>query len=206
VELPRVNLEFLRAIPLVQKVLLLAIVLGAIVLLFYDNYGLLFDGWADKSKLITTLLEDIGKLDAEVQATTLKVKHLDVLIAANKQLELELEKKKERIPQEEEAASLLKQLTELGVRLGLDIKLWKPGSQVPDPSKLFVKLPVSVEVAGGYHTAALFFDKINKLPRIMSVSDLRMGAPKVEGDRIVVQTAFELTAYVAPPEGKASAP
>jgi type IV pilus assembly protein PilO len=63
-------------------------------------------------------------------------------------------------------------------------------------------MPVSVEVTGGYHTAALFFDRINKLPRIVNVSDLKMGSSKVEQDRVVIQTAFELTAFVAPPEPK----
>jgi type IV pilus assembly protein PilO len=95
---------------------------------------------------------------------------------------------------------LLKQLSDMGVRLGLDIRLWKPGVRVEDPSKLFVKLPFSVELAGGYHTAALFFDRINNLPRIVSVSGVRMTNPKVEQDRVVIQTSFDLTAFVAPTE------
>jgi type IV pilus assembly protein PilO len=97
---------------------------------------------------------------------------------------------------------LLKQLSDLGIRLGLDIKLWKPGNQADDPSRLFVRMPVSVEVAGGYHTAAMFFDRINKLPRIINVSDLRMGSSRIEQDRVVIQTLFELTAFVAPPDAK----
>ncbi len=95
---------------------------------------------------------------------------------------------------------LLKQVSDLGVRLGLDIKLWKPGAQAEDASKLFVKMPVSVEVAGVYHTAALFFDRINRLPRIITVSGLKMGSPKVEQGRIVSQTTFDLVAYAAPQE------
>ena len=98
---------------------------------------------------------------------------------------------------------LLKQVSDLGIRLGLDIKLWKPGAQAEDPSKLFVRMPVSVEVSGGYHTAALFFDRVNKLPRIINVSDVRMGSPKVEQEHVVIQTIFELTAFVAPQEQQA---
>jgi type IV pilus assembly protein PilO len=128
------------------------------------------------------------------------VKHLDELVAANKQLEIELAKKKERLPPEEEAIMLLKQVSDLGVRLGLDIRLWKPGAQTEDASKLFIKMPVSVEVAGAYHTAALFFDRINRLPRIVTVSGLRMGSPKVDQGRIVSQTTFDLVAYAAPQE------
>ena len=93
----------------------------------------------------------------------------------------------------------------MGIRLGLDIKLWKPSAKSEDPSKLFVRMPVNVEVAGGYHTAALFFDRINALPRIVTVSGLKMGSPKFEKGRVVTQTVFDLVAYAAPEETKLAA-
>ncbi len=201
-ELPKVNLEILRTVPPAQKVSLLGLVLGFIVLAFYNNYGILFESWSDKDSKIDALQADIGKLDADIQATNIKVKHLDELIAANTQLEAELAKKREKLPQEEEASTLLKQVTDLGVKLGLDIKLWKPGTSTLHPSKLYVKQPVNVEVVGGYHTAGLFFDRINKMPRIMSINDLKFGSPKVDQERVLLQTVFELVAYVAPPEPK----
>jgi hypothetical protein len=51
-----------------------------------------------------------------VQATTIKVQHLDELVAASEQLEKELARKKERLPPQEEAVMLLKQLSEPAVR------------------------------------------------------------------------------------------
>jgi type IV pilus assembly protein PilO len=63
-------------------------------------------------------------------------------------------------------------------------------------------MPVNVEVSGGYHTAALFFDRINAMPRIVTVSGLKMGAPKFEKGRVVAQTVFDLVAYAAPEENK----
>jgi type IV pilus assembly protein PilO len=197
VELLKINLESLRKISLTKKLVVLGLLLGAISAAFY--YYII----TPKYDVIAGLQDGIGKLDVEIQATTIKVQHLDQLIAANLELEKELEKKKERLPPEEEAVMLLKQLSDLGIRLGLDIKLWKPGNQAEDPSKLFVRMPVSVEVSGGYHTAALFFDRVNKLPRIINVSDVRMGSPKVEQEHVVIQTLFELTAFVAPQEAKA---
>jgi type IV pilus assembly protein PilO len=193
-ELPKLDLQFLRTVPLLQKLLLVVTAVVGIPVVFYYTVA------QQKHEEIAAEQAQIAKLDTDIQTTTIKVQHLQELIAANKQLEVELAKKRERLPPEEEAVSLLKQLSDLGVRLGLDIKLWKPGNQMEDPSKLFLRLPVSVEVAGGYHTAALFFDRINKLPRIINVSDLRMGSPKVEQERVVIQTIFELTAFVAPPD------
>lgn len=193
-KLPEISFEFLRTIPIVQKVLVLVLLMVGIPAIFYYTI------WDEKNIAIQTLEGEIGKQDTEIQALTVKAKHLEELIAANKQLELALAKKKESLPPEEEAVLLLKQLSDMGVRLGLDIRLWRPGARVEDASKLFVKLPFNVELAGGYHTAALFFDRINNLPRIVSVSGLRMGQPKIEQDRVVIQTIFDLTAFVAPPE------
>src|SRR5574342_138292 len=198
-KMPELNLEALRTVPLMQKVALLALMIAGILALFY--YYVV----EPKSGEIAALQADIGKLDANIQTLTIKVKHLDELIAANKQLEIELAKKKERLPPEEEAVMLLKQVSDLAIRLGLDVKLWKPSAKSEDPSKLFVRMPVNVEVTGGYHTAALFFDRINAMPRIVTVSGLKMGAPKVEKGRFVTQTVFDLVAYAAPEEVKMAA-
>lgn len=195
-KLPTINLDLLRSIPLVQKVGLLLMVLAGIIVGFYYYVA------EPKSAEIEGLQVAIGTLDTEIQTLTIKVKHLDELIAANKHLEIELAKKKERLPPEEEAVMLLKQVSDLGIRLGLDIRLWKPSAKSEDPSKLFVRMPVNVEVSGGYHTAALFFDRINALPRIVTVSGLKMGAPKFEKGRVVTQTVFDLIAYAAPEETK----
>jgi type IV pilus assembly protein PilO len=191
-KLPSINLDVLRSIPLVQKAGLLLMVLTGIIVGFYYYVA------EPKSAEIAGLQGAIGTLDSEIQTLTIKVKHLDELIAASKQLEIELAKKKERLPPEEEAVMLLKQVSDLGVRLGLDIKLWKPSARTEDASKLFVRMPVNVEVSGGYHTAALFFDRINSLPRIVTVSGLKMGAPKFEKGRVVTQTVFDLVAYAVP--------
>ncbi len=196
--LPQLNLDALRNVPASQKAALLFLLVGGMIAGFYFYIA------EPKSATITALEVENNKLESEIQTLTIKVKHLDELVAANKQLEIELAKKKERLPPEEEAIMLLKQVSDLGVRLGLDIKLWKPGAQTEDVSKLFVKMPVSVEVAGVYHTAALFFDRINRLPRIVTVSGLKMGSPKIEQGRIVSQTTFELVAYAAPQEKPAS--
>lgn len=192
--LPQLKLDALRNVPASQKAALLLLLVGGMIAGFYFYIA------EPKAATITALDAENTRLESEIQTLTIKVKHLDELVAANRQLEIELAKKKERLPPEEEAIMLLKQVSDLGVRLGLDIKLWKPGAQTEDGSKLFVKLPVSVEVAGVYHTAALFFDRINRLPRIITVSGLKMGSPKIEQGRIVSQTTFDLVAYAAPQE------
>ena len=200
-----ISLDSLRSIPTGQKVALLGLLVAGILVGFY------FYVVDPKTIELEAVQGQVAQLDTEIQNLTLKVKHLDELVAANKQLEIELAAKKERLPPEEEAVMLLKQVSDLGLRLGLDVKLWKPGTQAEDPSKLFIRMPINVEVAGGYHTAAIFFDRISKLSRIVTVQDVRIGTPRVEQGRVVTQTVFDLVAYAAPvekkaPPGAASAP
>ncbi|MFQ5781101.1 MAG: type 4a pilus biogenesis protein PilO, partial [Nitrospiria bacterium] len=70
-------------------------------------------------------------------------------------------------------------------------------------SGLYVEIPVNIEVAGGYHSLAVFFDKISKLSRIVNVSNIRMTSPKAERDNIVIQTSFSATAFASVEEGAA---
>ena len=85
--LPSINLEVLRSIPLIQKAGLLLMVLAGITVGFYYYVA------EPKSTEIAGLQGAIGTLDGEIQTLTIKVKHLDELIAASKQLEIELAKK-----------------------------------------------------------------------------------------------------------------
>jgi type IV pilus assembly protein PilO len=195
-----ISLEGLRSVPTGQKVALLGLLVAAILVGFY------FYVVDPKNAELAAVQGQVAQLDTEIQTLTLKVKHLDELVAANKQLEIELAAKKERLPPEEEAVMLLKQVSDLGLRLGLDVRLWKPGAQAEDPSKLFIRMPINVEVAGGYHTAAIFFDRISKLSRIVTVQDVRIGAPRVDQGRVVTQTVFDLVAYAAPQEKKPAVP
>ena len=195
-----ISLDGLRSIPTGQKVALLGLLVAAILVGFY------FYVVDPKTMELEAVQGQVAQLDTEIQNLTLKVKHLDELVAASKQPEIELAAKKERLPPEEEAVMLLKQVSDLGMRLGLDVRLWKPGTQAEDPSKLFIRMPINVEVAGGYHTAAIFFDRISKLSRIVTVQDVRIGAARVDQGRVVTQTVFDLVAYAAPGEKKAAAP
>ena len=195
-----ISLDGLRSIPTGQKVALLGLLVAAILVGFY------FYVVDPKTMELEAVQGQVAQLDTEIQNLTLKVKHLDELVAASKQLEIELAAKKERLPPEEEAVMLLKQVSDLGMRLGLDVRLWKPGTQAEDPSKLFIRMPINVEVAGGYHTAAIFFDRISKLSRIVTVQDVRIGAARVDQGRVVTQTVLARVAYAAPGEKKAAAP
>lgn len=189
-----------KAVPMNQKIALLVLLLAAIgggyYYMFEDPDAMLFSNtYGQKIKILKT---EIAKLDTEINTNKEKVKNLADLKKRSIELEMQLAKNQEHLPPESEAATLLKQLSDLGTRIGLSLRIWRPGGRQEDPSKLFVKLPADVEMTGGYHTLALFFDRISKLPVIINVSKIRMGGGKVEKDRVSVQATFQITAFASP--------
>lgn len=185
------DLAAFKALPLWQRVVAILILPIGIAGLYYQ-----FEEVPLQEELAKVRAE-IGRMDADINTNRTKVKNLEELKRATAELEKVLAKNKEQLPPEEEATTLLKQISDLGVRIGLDFKVWKQNPRVEDPSRLFVKLPVDVEMNGGYHTLALFFDRISKLPRIINVDKIKMGNSKVDRGRISVQTTFQLTAFAS---------
>src|SRR5207249_9477151 len=186
------DLAAFKAVPMQEKVAMLVLALVGIGVGFYFYFE------EPLQEKITGLKSDIAKLDTEINTNKIKIAKLEELKQLNTELQRQLAKNQEHLPPEEEAVTLLKQLSDLGTRIGLDLKLWRPGPRVEDSSKLFVRLPVDVEMSGGYHTLALFFDRIGKLPRIINVNKIKMGGGKEERGRVSVQTSFQLTAFASP--------
>ena len=194
------DMSAFKAIPMNQKIALLVLLLAAIgggfyyviedpdAMLFSDTYG----------QKIKTLQAEIVKLDTEINTNKEKVKNLEELKRLSAELEIQLARNQEHLPPESEAVSLLKQLSDLGTRIGLSLRIWRPGGRQEDPSRLFVRLPADVEMTGGFHTLALFFDRISKLPVIINVSKIKMGSGKMEKDRVSIQASFQITAFASP--------
>ena len=194
------GLSALKTVPMQVKVLILITLLVGMG----GGYWYFLDDPLQTN--VDNLKVEIGKLDTEINTNKEKAKNLEALKRANAELEQQLAKNKEKLPPEEEVAQLLKQLSDLGTRIGLNLKIWRPAARQEDSSKLYVKLPTNVEMSGGYHTLALFFDRISKLPRIINIGNMKMGGSKVERDRMSIQATFQITAFASPSASAAPPP
>lgn len=150
-----------------------------------------------KSDRIAKIEREIVDLNDEINVHRVKVRRLDTLRQENRALQLRLAEQKEQLPNEAEIDQLLKQVSDLGGRSGLNFKLWKPGPRKKNASGLYLEIPVSIEVSGGYHSVGTFFDKISKLKRIINVSNIKMTSAKVEKSRMMIQTSFSATAFAS---------
>jgi type IV pilus assembly protein PilO len=189
------NLEALKNIPYYQKIVM------ALLLIFIVAGGFIYFIYIPKNNQIEALKTRIANLSQEIKVNEARVQRLEALKQENALLQQQLAQQMEQLPPEAEVPALLKQVSELGTRIGLDFKLWKPSGQKPGPNGLYTEIPVDVEVAGGYHSVAMFFDRISKLRRIVNVVDIKMTNAKIERNKVVIQTTFKAVAFALIPGG-----
>ena len=167
-----ININAIKNIPFRFQVIISAslplILIVAFVVLIY----------MPKAEEIAGLHIKITKLDAEIADGEEKIKRLDALIVENKALKEKLANLREQLPQEKEVSVLLKQISELGLKSGLDIILWKPEPRKTDAEGLYVEIPVTVEVMTDYHQLGAFLSHISRLQRLVNISDIMLDVKK----------------------------
>ena len=114
---------------------------------------------AEFSKMVV-LVRDRGQFMEEVEALD---RDLKVAISM--------------LPDKKEIPSLLKKLSDEAEKFGLEVYYFEPLAE--RKKEFYAEVPVSMKVKGSFHEVLGFFDSVNKLARIVNVSDLDM---KVIGD------------------------
>jgi type IV pilus assembly protein PilO len=179
------NLNKFKTLPSHFQILIAAILPVIIIILFF------FLIYSPKSKEIDTLNAKIIKLDKEITVSESKISKLDVLIEENLLLKAKLKKLKDQLPEEKEVSELLKQISELGLKSGLEILLWKPNARKTEPGGLYVEIPVRVEVLTEYHKLGVFFSHISRLKRLVNISEMELKeTKKTSGSRGIINAKF----------------
>jgi type IV pilus assembly protein PilO len=126
-------------------------------------------------------------------------------------LEVRLANLKAVLPEEKDAADLLRRMQTVATQSNLTIKSFKPAPTVT--KQLHAEWPINLELDGTYHNLALFFDRVSKFTRIVNISGLEVkGRDKAENGNTIsascVATTFVLLDKPAPvkPGAKGAAP
>ncbi|MFQ5456084.1 MAG: type 4a pilus biogenesis protein PilO [Nitrospirota bacterium] len=184
-------MDFLKDIPVYQRVMLLILLLVFIIGIF------IYFVYIPVNAEIRAENTRIADLNSDILIHRKKAARLEELERENTRLQKLLLIQKRQLPQEEEVASLLKQVSDIGISTGLDFRLWKPAGRKDGDNGLYVEIPVNVEVSGGYHSVGFFFDKIGKLPRIVNISNIRMGNIKIKENQVHIHTTFIATTFAS---------
>jgi type IV pilus assembly protein PilO len=76
------------------------------------------------------------------------------------------------LPKRDEIASFLASIQEQGELSGLEVLSFNVENEIPE--ELYIKIPVRMEVKGGFHSVTKFFKSVSELRRIVTIEDLAM--------------------------------
>ncbi len=155
-----------------------------------------------KNDEIKNLNASIAKLDNEIASSEVKARKLEELKAENARLKIRLAELQEQLPEEKEVSVLLRQISDLGLDAGLEILLWRPEAKKPDPGGLYVEIPVSVSVMGGYHDLGIFVSHISQLKRIVNLSNINLNSTVGKNNARRVKADFTASTFSAVTEEK----
>ncbi len=115
-------------------------------------------------------------------------------------LEARLERLKAILPDEKDAAEILRRIQTLAVQSNLEVRRFRPAQTVT--KQLHVEVPYTVEVDGAYHNLGLFFDRVSKFPRLINISDISIKGKDKQEPNSTITAEFVATTFVllqAPP-------
>jgi type IV pilus assembly protein PilO len=82
-----------------------------------------------------------------------------------------------QLPNKSEMDALLTDINQAGLGRGLQFELFKPAAQ-ENRTEYYAELPVTIKVSGTYHDLGAFTSDIAKLPRIVLLQEISIGANK----------------------------
>jgi type IV pilus assembly protein PilO len=182
--------------------------LGAFLILACAGVGAFY--WyyeKDARAEMRTREQQLEMLRADIAKGRTTAQKLPEFRAQVGELEGRLESLRAVLPEEKDAADLLRRMQTVAAQSNLTIRGFKPAPIVT--KQLHAEWPIVLELDGTYHNLALFFDRVGKFTRIVNITDLAVKGkdrptPNSTITATCVATTFVLLDKPAPP--KAGAP
>jgi Tfp pilus assembly protein PilO len=110
------------------------------------------------------------------------------------ELEARLSNLKAVLPEEKDAADLLRRMQTVATQSNLTIKSFKPAPTVT--KQLHAEWPISLELEGTYHNLATFFDRVSKFTRIVNISGLDVKGKDKPNGALTISASCVATTFV----------
>ena len=176
--------EKIEAIKMQVRVLIL---LGTIVLL---GGAFLWFVYLPQTEEIANTRSNIEDLNNKLRRAKIQRKKLPKLRAEMADLDARFKEALNILPNTKEIPELLRRITELGNNSGLDFRVFNPKKE--KAREFYIEIPVAIEVRGGYHNVAVFFDKVGHMERVMNIENVSM-KPIAPLSRTLITTCDAIT-------------
>jgi type IV pilus assembly protein PilO len=165
-------MERLEGIPALYRWLAIP---GFVVLMAALYWYFLYQPYMEEME---ALQERINAKRETVEKHTRIAAKLDTFKAQVSDLEAKLYVLLRELPESREIPGMIRQISDVGVRTGLQISLIKP--QPEHRGEFYAEIPIQVRVKGQYHAVGRFFDDLAHLERIISVNGIQIEATSQE--------------------------
>ena len=124
-------------------------------------------------------------------ATARQLPEFQARVAALKQ---QVDSLRPILPEEKDAAELLRRVNTLARESNLAIRSFKP--QAITTRELHAEWPISLELEGTYHNLGMFLDRVSKVERIINVGGLSIQAKQDQQPSSTIAVTCTATTFV----------
>jgi len=122
------------------------------------------------------------------------------------ELESRLESLRAVLPEQKDVGDLLRRIQTLATQSSLSVRGFKPSPSVT--KQLHAEWPIALKLEGTYHNLGIFFDRVSKFSRIISISsiDIRSKAKPEINSTITADCVATTFVLLDPAKAAAKAP
>jgi Tfp pilus assembly protein PilO len=135
---------------------------------------------SDMRTKAASLEKSIASTNIEIQNQKQRLARKDDLLRKIEQHRKELEEMVAGLPTKQDIETLLKNITDLLSESRLVASRFVPGGEQINEKLGYAKIPVAMNVGGDYEKLGAFLAKLNALPRIVNVPQIRL-SPRSTG-------------------------
>ncbi len=159
----------------------------------------------DAQESLATRESQLATLQTEITRGLQIARTLPEFRAKVTQLEGQLEQLREKLPEEQDVADLLRGVQAMATQSNLTIKGFAP--QAVAKQQLHAEWPIGLQLEGTYHDLGAFLERVSKFPRIINVGNLRIKAKEsTAGGPTVTADCTATTFVLIEPKPAAPAP
>jgi type IV pilus assembly protein PilO len=154
-----------------QKIILMSLLTIMAAYFGYNGVGA-FSGVGGLRAEAEKLRMERNDLAQQVQSAQTMVANLGRIKKERETLEVQLREVSRRLPSEPESAEVLRNVELLAGKSGLII-----GTVRRRPNRrqeLYIEIPLDIIVGGGYYDLVKFADELAKLPRLVTINELKV--------------------------------
>jgi type IV pilus assembly protein PilO len=154
----------------IQRILIFTSVFVLIIVIF------VFFLYKPKYADIAKRKKELTALEKKLVTAKKNAANLENFKKRMEEAEIQFKMAMKALPEKEEIPSLLTSISRSGQDVGLEFLLFEPKGEVR--KEFYAEIPVAMNVVGGYHDLAIFFDKVARLSRIVNIKNISMAPVK----------------------------